>query len=73
MAINFEFSIFCFNCLSLSLSSLQLAIANPRWQVIHKLRLANFVGKIGGRVYLTVGEAMDNAAAPDAERATIQA
>ncbi|KAG2716579.1 hypothetical protein I3843_03G135100 [Carya illinoinensis] len=58
---------------NLTSHGIELAIANPRWQVIHKLRLANFVGKIGGRVYLTVGEAMDNAAAPDAERATIQA
>lgn len=39
---------------------MQLAIANPRWQVIHKLKLANFVGKMGGRVYLSVGEAMDS-------------
>lgn len=37
----------------------QLAIANPKWNVIHKLRLANFVNKIGGKVFLTVGEAMD--------------
>ncbi|KAK7311144.1 hypothetical protein RJT34_09078 [Clitoria ternatea] len=37
----------------------KLAIANPRWQVIHKLRLANFVSKIGGRIFLSVGEAVD--------------
>lgn len=37
----------------------KLAIANPRWHVIHKLRLANFVSKIGGRVFLSVGEAVD--------------
>lgn len=36
----------------------QLAIANPRWQVIHKLKVSNFVSKIGGRVYLTVEEAV---------------
>ncbi|KAL5075753.1 hypothetical protein RYX36_014737 [Vicia faba] len=36
-----------------------LSIANPRWQVIHKLRLANFVAEIGGRVFLSVGEAID--------------
>ncbi|WJX33765.1 Sulfate transporter 2.1 [Trifolium repens] len=36
----------------------QLAIANPRWQVIHKLKVSNFVNKIGGRVYLTVEEAI---------------
>nr|XP_023913367.1 sulfate transporter 2.1 [Quercus suber]POF09389.1 sulfate transporter 2.1 [Quercus suber] len=38
---------------------MELAIANPRWQVIHKLRLANFVSQIGGRVFLTVGEAVN--------------
>ncbi|BBH05665.1 slufate transporter 2 [Prunus dulcis] len=38
---------------------IELAIANPRWQVIHKLKLSNFVGKIGGRVFVTVGEAVD--------------
>ncbi|RZB73133.1 Early nodulin-70 [Glycine soja] len=37
----------------------KLAIANPRWHVIHKLRLANFVSKIGGRIFLSVGEAVD--------------
>ncbi|XWS33294.1 hypothetical protein CRYUN_Cryun22dG0069000 [Craigia yunnanensis] len=44
---------------NLDSNGMKLAIANPRWQVIHKLKLANFVGKIGGRVYLSVGEAMD--------------
>ncbi|XP_014490755.2 early nodulin-70 isoform X1 [Vigna radiata var. radiata] len=38
---------------------IKLAIANPRWHVIHKLRLANFVSKIGGRVFLSVVEAVD--------------
>lgn len=37
----------------------ELAIANPGWQVIHKLRLANFTGKIRGSVFLTVAEAVD--------------
>ncbi|KAF2284080.1 hypothetical protein GH714_018863 [Hevea brasiliensis] len=37
----------------------ELPITNPRWQVIHKLKLANFVGKLGERVYLSVGEAVD--------------
>lgn len=46
---------FFFFCNSLS----QLAIANPRWQVIHKLKLANFVSEIEGRVFLTVGEAVN--------------
>ncbi|KAK4256704.1 hypothetical protein QN277_006393 [Acacia crassicarpa] len=36
----------------------QLAIANPRWEVIHKLKSANFVKTIGGRVFLTVAEAV---------------
>lgn len=39
---------------------IQLAMANPRWQVIHKLKLSKFVDKIGrGWVFLTVGEALD--------------
>ncbi|RXH75659.1 hypothetical protein DVH24_039358 [Malus domestica] len=38
---------------------IELAVANPRWQVIHKLKLSNFVEKIGGRVFVTVGEAVD--------------
>ncbi|KAM1286248.1 hypothetical protein ACFX2J_000321 [Malus domestica] len=38
---------------------IELAVANPRWLVIHKLKLSNFVEKIGGRVFVTVGEAVD--------------
>lgn len=35
-------------------------MANPRWQVIHRLKLAKLVDKIGGeRIFLTVGEAVD--------------
>nr|KYP45221.1 Sulfate transporter 2.1 [Cajanus cajan] len=37
----------------------QLAIANPSWQVIYKLKATNFVTRIGGRVFLTIGEAID--------------
>ncbi|XP_050378517.1 sulfate transporter 2.1 [Argentina anserina] len=37
---------------------IELAIANPQWQVIHKLKLSNFVIKIGGRVFVTVAEAV---------------
>ncbi|XP_058767115.1 early nodulin-70-like [Vicia villosa] len=44
---------------NLMLHGVTLSIANPRWQVIHKLRLANFVTEIGGRVFLSVGEAID--------------
>ncbi|CAL5365448.1 unnamed protein product [Camellia sinensis] len=43
----------------------QLAIANPRWHVIHKLRQANFVEKTGGMIFLTVGEAMEAYVGPD--------
>ncbi|KAJ1382760.1 sulfate anion transporter, conserved site [Sesbania bispinosa] len=43
---------------SLSSHGKQLAIVNPRWQVIHKLKVSNFVNKIGGRVFLTVEEAV---------------
>ncbi|KAJ4715674.1 Sulfate transporter 1.1 [Melia azedarach] len=41
-------------------SGTELAIANPKWQVIHKLKLSNFVEKIRGRIFLTVREAMDS-------------
>ncbi|TKY47640.1 Early nodulin-70 [Spatholobus suberectus] len=44
---------------NLTSRGVKLAIANPRWHVIHKLRLANFVSKIEGRVFLSVGEAID--------------
>uniref|UniRef100_A0A1J3JR57 Sulfate transporter 2.1 n=1 Tax=Noccaea caerulescens TaxID=107243 RepID=A0A1J3JR57_NOCCA len=37
----------------------ELVIVNPKWQVIHKLNQAKFVNNIGGKVYLTVGEALD--------------
>ncbi|KAG9451609.1 hypothetical protein H6P81_011574 [Aristolochia fimbriata] len=39
---------------------LVLAMANPRWQVIHKLKLANFVEKISSEwIFLTVEEAVN--------------
>ncbi|KAJ4848640.1 Sulfate transporter 2.1 [Turnera subulata] len=47
---------------SLVSNGIEMAIINPKWQVIHKLKLANFLNKIGGKVFLTVGEAMDAAA-----------
>ncbi|XP_059433015.1 sulfate transporter 2.1-like [Corylus avellana] len=56
---------------NLTAHGMEFAIASPRWQVIHKLRLANFVSKIGGNVFLTVGEAVD--ASIGGKRATIQA
>ncbi|KAK7353104.1 hypothetical protein VNO80_18543 [Phaseolus coccineus] len=38
----------------------QLAMVNPRWVVIWKLKVAHFVDKIGKKwVFLTVGEAVD--------------
>ncbi|KAJ8769523.1 hypothetical protein K2173_005126 [Erythroxylum novogranatense] len=40
-------------------NGIELAFVNPRWQVIHKLKLANFVEKIRGKVFLTVEEAVD--------------
>ncbi|KAI4337727.1 hypothetical protein L6164_016108 [Bauhinia variegata] len=39
---------------------LQLAMVNPRWVVIHKLKLAHLVDKIGKQwLFLTVAEAVD--------------
>ncbi|KAA8522507.1 hypothetical protein F0562_013132 [Nyssa sinensis] len=44
----------------LASQGIELAVANPRWQVIHKLKVAKFVDKIGkGCVFLTVSEAVD--------------
>ncbi|XP_048232288.1 sulfate transporter 2.1 [Ricinus communis] len=40
-------------------NGIELAIINPRWHVIQKLKLANFESKIGGNIFLTVGEAVD--------------
>ncbi|XP_057442129.1 low affinity sulfate transporter 3-like [Lotus japonicus] len=45
---------------SLHSRGVQLAIVNPRWLVIHKLKLAHFVDKIGKEwIFLTVAEAVD--------------
>lgn len=39
---------------------LQLAMANLRWQVIYRLKVAKWLDRIGGeRVFLSVGEAVD--------------
>ncbi|KAK4790365.1 hypothetical protein SAY86_017669 [Trapa natans] len=38
----------------------ELVMANPKWPVIHKLRVSKLTSKIGGRVFLTVKEAMDS-------------
>ncbi|KAI3930649.1 hypothetical protein MKX01_037095 [Papaver californicum] len=55
------FGIIALEELKKKLSSLgiQVALANPGWQVINKLKLAKFVDKTGEEsVFLTVGEAM---------------
>ncbi|KAI3757398.1 hypothetical protein L6452_04935 [Arctium lappa] len=40
--------------------NIHLAIANPRWKVIHKLKVGGFIGKIGSHcIFLTVNEAVD--------------
>ncbi|KGN53230.1 low affinity sulfate transporter 3-like [Cucumis sativus] len=44
---------------NLATSGIEMAIANPKWQVIHKLKVSNFVAKLKGRVFLSVGEAVD--------------
>ena len=37
-----------------------MAIANPGWQVIHKMKLARLVDGIGENwIFLTVGEAVE--------------
>ncbi|KAI8550474.1 hypothetical protein RHMOL_Rhmol06G0109400 [Rhododendron molle] len=39
---------------------IQLAVGNPRWRVIHKLKEAKFVDRIGKRwIFLSVSEAVD--------------
>ncbi|XP_022753085.1 low affinity sulfate transporter 3-like [Durio zibethinus] len=39
---------------------IKLAMVNPKWQVMHKLKLAKFVEKIGAKwVFLSVAEAVD--------------
>ncbi|KAI3442737.1 PlsC domain-containing protein [Psidium guajava] len=44
---------------------LEVAVANMRWQVIHKLKLANFLDTIGReRVFLSVGEAVEYSCLP---------
>ncbi|GLU13148.1 hypothetical protein SLE2022_297940 [Rubroshorea leprosula] len=44
---------------NLAAKGIELAIASPRWQVIHNLRLTNFVGQLGGKVFVSVAEAME--------------
>ncbi|KAF3538325.1 hypothetical protein F2Q69_00018648 [Brassica cretica] len=40
-------------------NGVELVIVNPKWTVIHKLNQTKFINKIGGKVYLTIGEALD--------------
>ncbi|KAL0541387.1 hypothetical protein IC582_021429 [Cucumis melo] len=44
----------------LLLHGIQLSIASPKWEVIHKLKKTKFVEKIEGRVFISVGEAVDS-------------
>lgn len=43
-----------------TMNFLQLTIACPKWEVIHKLKKTNFVERIEGRIFLSVGEAVDS-------------
>ncbi|KAI3431084.1 STAS domain-containing protein [Psidium guajava] len=47
----------------------EMAIVNPKWEVTHKLRLTNLMSKIGGKVFLTIKDAID--ACPNAKLASI--
>ncbi|KAH7848288.1 hypothetical protein Vadar_000797 [Vaccinium darrowii] len=39
---------------------IQLVVANPSWSVIHKLKVASFINKLGeGWIFLSVSEAVD--------------
>ncbi|KAM3200538.1 hypothetical protein P3L10_032900 [Capsicum annuum] len=40
-------------------NGMQLSLVNPWWDVIHKLKLVNFLKKIEGRVFLTIGETIE--------------
>ncbi|KAI3888676.1 hypothetical protein MKW92_011660, partial [Papaver armeniacum] len=54
----------------LSSLGIKVALANPSWQVINKLKLAKFVEKTGEEsVFLTVGEAVS--ACLESKNATI--
>ncbi|CAM8900966.1 unnamed protein product [Rhodiola kirilowii] len=43
----------------LASQGIELGLANPRWQVIDKLKLANYVEEVDNRIFLTVREALD--------------
>lgn len=46
-------------------SCMQLAISNPGWRVIHKLKLAKFVSKLGEEwIFLTAEEAVNACVEP---------
>lgn len=44
---------------SLSSEGIEFAVINPRWEVIHKLRMTKFLDKVGKHVYVSVGEAIE--------------
>ncbi|XP_010491674.1 PREDICTED: sulfate transporter 2.1 isoform X3 [Camelina sativa] len=44
---------------NLTQAGVELVLVNPKWEVIHKLNQAGFVSKIGGKVYMTIEEAID--------------
>lgn len=39
--------------------AMQVAVVNPGWQVIHKMKLSRLVDKIGAQIFLTVNEAVE--------------
>ncbi|KAL0392315.1 UNVERIFIED_CONTAM: Low affinity sulfate transporter 3 [Sesamum radiatum] len=44
----------------LTAQGIELAVVNPRWQVITKMKAAKFVEKIGANwIFLTIGDAVD--------------
>lgn len=46
--------------MNVGLCFLQLAVGNPRWKVIHKLKVAKFVDRIGKEwFFLSVSEVVD--------------
>ncbi|KAG9137811.1 hypothetical protein Leryth_022718 [Lithospermum erythrorhizon] len=51
--------------LMLDMSRIKLALVSPRWQVINKLKIADFIDKIGrGGIFLSVDEAVNACVEP---------
>lgn len=58
--LNMHLIFIIINCVCHCHLFLQFAMVNPRWLVIHKLKVAHFVDKIGKEwVFLTVAEAVE--------------